>query len=380
MEVGSTTDAKAGTLRVGVDVTPLIGRRTGIGRFTEGLVSGLRATAPENGIEVVPFAMTARGRNEVAPMQRVPMPARTMRRVWEHSGHPRLERWTGRLDVAHGTNYIVPPSHGARLVSVHDLTAFRFPDMCTPDVLRTPKLLLRAIASGAHVHTDSQFVADEVIDLLGVKPERVHVIAPGVPFDAERLRLAEAAEPVLDGRPFVLALGTVEPRKALPSLVRAFAEVSRRVPDLCLVIAGADGWGVDGLNATIAKLPHEIRMRVIRMRDVDDDLRDRLLVQCSVFVYPSIYEGFGFPPLEAMQAGRPVVSTTAGSLPEVLGDAALLVAPNDSDVLAEAIRSVLTNSTQAKDLAARGRARVSSYSWSVMAAQFADLYRELAMR
>jgi glycosyltransferase involved in cell wall biosynthesis len=367
-------------LRVGIDVTPLIGRRTGIGRFTEGLVDGLAASSASTGIDVVPFAMTARGRHDVAPRQRFPMPARAVRRVWEHSNHPRLERWTGRLDVAHGTNYVVPPTAAARLVSVHDLTALRYPEMCTPDVRRMPILLRRAIDNGAHVHTDSRFVADEVIDLLVAKPEHVHVIAPGVPFDAERLRHAQAAGPLMEGRPFVLALGTLEPRKALPSLVRAFAEVSRRASDVCLVIAGADGWGVEDLNATLASLSSEVRARVIRMRDVDDDLRDRLLVQCAVFVYPSLYEGFGFPPLEAMLAGRPVVSTTAGSLPEVLGDAATLVGPNDSEALADVILRVLTDSTYAADLADRGLKQASVYTWKAMTAQFVDLYRELAAR
>jgi glycosyltransferase involved in cell wall biosynthesis len=365
-------------LRVGVDVTPLIGRRTGIGRFTEGLVDGLRAVAQESGIDVVPFAMTARGRAVVAPRQRLPMPARAARRLWEHADHPRLEWWTGPLDVAHGTNYVVPPCLAARLVSVHDLTALRFPEMCTPDVRRMPNMLRRALAGGAHVHTDSRFVADEVIDLLDAEPDQVHVIAPGVHFDAERLSRAQAAGPVLDGRPFVLALGTVEPRKALPVLVRAFADVSPRVPDVCLVIAGADGWGVDDFNEALAELLPDVRTRVIRMRDVDDDLRDRLLVQCSVFVYPSLYEGFGFPPLEAMRAGRPVVSTTAGSLPEVLGDAAMLVGPSDSEALATAILSVPTDSERRAGLVERGHSRVAQYSWREMIAEFANLYRDLA--
>lgn len=356
-------------------MTPLIGHRTGVGRFVEGLVAGLN---PDTSVGIVPFAMTARGHSGVAPGQRFPLPARPARAVWERFDRPSIERWTGPLDVVHGTNYVVPPARCPRLVSIHDLTAFRYPEMCTPNVQRMPVLLRRALKQGAHVHTDSQFVADEVCDLLHVEQVRVHAIGLGIPFDADRIARARQAPKPFGGRPYVLALGTVEPRKSLPILVSAFIELATKVADVSLVIAGADGWGSDALANVLGELRADVRARIIRQLDVDNDYRDQLLVHCKLFVYPSLYEGFGFPPLEAMAAGRPVVATTAGSLPEVLGDAAVLVDPLSAEALAAAMEQVLTNTELAASLVSRGAERVRRYRWDTMATSFADLYRDLA--
>jgi hypothetical protein len=155
---------KTDGVRVAIDTTPLIGPQTGIGRFVSGLVDSLKA---HSAIEAVPFAMTAHDRTAAAPNQKLPLPARPMRAIWEHSDWPTIEQWTGTVNLVHGTNYVVPPSRRTRLVSVHDLTAIRYPEMCTADVVRMPILLRRAIRAGAHVHTDSAFVAN--MDLLTPK-------------------------------------------------------------------------------------------------------------------------------------------------------------------------------------------------------------------
>jgi glycosyltransferase involved in cell wall biosynthesis len=362
-------------VRVALDVTPCIGRQTGIGRFVEGLQ---KALANDDGIVVVPLAMSARNRSVVAPAQRLPLPARPMRSVWERIDQPTIELWTGPIDVVHGTNYIVPPSRSARLVSVHDLTAVRYPEMCTPDVVRMPRFLRRSLGAGTHVHTDSAFVAREVHEEFGVPLERVHTIAPGIPIDRASLDTARQRQRPLGGRPYVLALGTVEPRKDLPLLVRSFVAAASDLADFSLVIAGADGWGANELNEELSRVPQTLRHRIIREVDVNDVRRSELLVHAEVLVYPSRYEGFGFPPLEAMVARTPVIATTAGSLPEVLGDAAELVPVNDSDALAIALVSVLTDAGRRNELVHRGVQRAHRYDWAKAALEFAALYRSLA--
>lgn len=360
---------------VAIDVTALLGARTGIGRFVAGLLHALEGRAD---IDVVRYAMTARDRRNAAPLQRFALPARPARSVWERVDWPTVELWTGTVDVVHGTNYIVAPSRSTRLVSVHDLTTIRFPELCTPDVQRMAVLLRRSLRNGAHVHTDSVFVADEVHSELGVERDRIHTIAPGIPISDDSIEAARADAHPFGGQPFVLALGTVEPRKDIPMLVRAFAAAASELPDILLVIAGADGWGSAALRAALDQVPPTIRSRIIREVNVNDTRRSSLLVHASFVVYPSVYEGFGFPPLEAMAAGTPVIATSAGSLPEVLADGAEFVPVGDADALADAMIRLRTDDTRRSQLIERGRRRTRLYGWDTTGERFAMLYRDLA--
>jgi alpha-1,3-rhamnosyl/mannosyltransferase len=171
---------------------------------------------------------------------------------------------------------------------------------------------------------------------------------------------------------YVLALGTVEPRKDLPSLLAAFDAAAARLPDVRLVVAGPDGWGQPAFDDALARTVH--RDRVVRVGWVEDPVRAALLSGAWAYAYPSLYEGFGFPPLEAMAVGVPVVATTAGALPEVLGDAARLVPPGDTDALAEALVA-LDDDAERAALVERGRRRVGRFSWDACADGLTALYR-----
>jgi len=342
----------------------------------------LAALARRDDVEVVAYALSWRGRDELAsgvpPGVRActrPVPARVVRECWERGlARPRAEDWTGPVDVVHATNFVAPPARAPVVVTVHDVTFLRFPELCTPDTLRYPRLLRRAIARGAVVHTPSEFVAGDVRALLDAPADRVVAIPSGIPAvrDGDPDRGRELAGHVR----YVLALGTIEPRKNLTTLVRAFDRVADSDPGLGLVLAGPPGW--DSARVQAACDAATARARILQAGFVDDRDRADLLAGASVFAYPSVYEGFGFPPLEAMLCGVPVVAGDAGALPEVLGDAARFVPPTDETALAEAIHALADpDDPERAAYVARGHERVGRYDWDATAARMVELYRSL---
>jgi glycosyltransferase involved in cell wall biosynthesis len=372
-------------LRVAVDATPLVtlgGQRSGVGTFVAG---ALEALAARQDLDVRAYALTFRGRRVwrtvlpegVRPVG-VAVPARLVRAAWLRSSWPPLEWFAGRADVAHGTSFVAPPvRRGGAVVTVHDLTPVRFPEMVEADAAAFPALVKAAVARGAFVHTPSRYVAREVVDLLGVPEERVVAVPHGTPHvsggDAARGRAAAGAER------YVLAIGTIEPRKAYPDLIRAFAAVAARDPELRLVVAGRQGWGSAAYARAVAELAPDVRPRVRATGWLPDQERNDLLAGAAVLAYPSRYEGFGLPPLEAMAAGVPVVASDAGSLPEVLGTAAPLVPVGDVDALAGALRATLALDGPAREaVIAAGRARAATFTWPACAAGLASLYRTVA--
>ena len=260
-------------------------------------------------------------------------------------------------------------------MTVHDLAYAHSPELCRPETLEYDGLVRNAIRRGATVHTVSDHVRAEVIEHYRLPAERVvrvhfGVEAVGPGGDAARGRaIARSAR-------YVLALGTVEPRKNHPALVRAFDAVAGDDPELVLVIAGGLGWGADALDRAVATSAHTGRVRVLGY--VNDTARADLLAGAAGLAYPSLYEGFGHPPFEAMSAGVPVLAARAGSIPEAVGDAALLVDPRDDDALAAGLARITTDEALRAGLRARGAEQVRRYPWSRAVEEFVALYRRLA--
>jgi glycosyltransferase involved in cell wall biosynthesis len=366
---------------VGLDATPLIGRRTGIGRYTGQLVSELQALAGDDhsGISrLVATAFTMRGRGAlggqlpagVADRSR-PTPARLLQRVWARWERPTVTALIGRVDVFHGTNFVLPPPGRAKgVVTVHDLAFLHSPSSVSTTSLALRELVPRALERAAIVCTPSQAVADEIAVAYRLPADRIQVTPLGVTEDWGRTPVPEPAWLAARGLPerYVLFVGTIEPRKMLPTLLAAKRELATDVP---LVVLGPSGWGPE---LDLSGLP-EGQVVFTGYRE-DDEVR-AIVAGAGVLAFPSAAEGFGLPPLEAFAAGVPVVASDLPVTREVLGNdpaRATLVPPGDASALAAALHERLTGPDPAGAAESR-RAWAARFTWRATAAATAAAYR-----
>jgi glycosyltransferase involved in cell wall biosynthesis len=362
-------------MRIAYDAAPLLNPRTGVGQYAAALLDALLIADPD--LEVSLFAVGrqrapatvsdvsgalrgASGGDGRATLRRLRIPARLVVMAWELARYPRGEVLVGRAGAVHGTNFWVPPlGRPNGVVTVHDLTFLLYPEFCTPQVRRYRWILPQVLKRCAVVLTPSETVAEQVSSELAFPRDRIVVTPEGVRRNA--LPAAPASpEPPEGGRSYLLFTGAREPRKNLDRLLRAFVLV--RDLDLDLVVAGPAGWGSEDLRARGVELG--IAERVEFTGYLSDPALATLLAGARAFVFPSLYEGFGLPPLEAMAAGVPVVAARAGALPEVLGDAAFWCDPLDVESIAAAIRTAVTDDGLRARAVTAGHARAACYDWA----------------
>jgi alpha-1,3-rhamnosyl/mannosyltransferase len=292
-----------------------------------------------------------------------PLPAsHAIRTAWSRVGHPSTERLLGRFDVLHFTDWMYPPqAGGVRATTIHDLVPLHHPEWCTP---RTISMHTRKFENAARtcdvVFVNSAFTGRDVERTLGVGPERIRVAHPGV-----RVPFGREGEQADLGAPYVLTVATLEPRKNLDTLLEAHALMGG---DLLLAVVGAEGWGAQPLLD---------RPRVRRLGFVSDDELARLYRGAAVAVYPSRFEGFGIPVVEAMACGCPVVASSHASLDEASGDAAVRADPEDPAAIASAIEDAIA---RREELVARGLTHAARFTWRAVGETFLRGYEEAAAR
>lgn len=351
-------------LRIAFDAAPLIDAQTGVGRYARELVHALDGL----GADVRRYAVALRGKTQDS-VARWRVPARLVQSSWLRTNRPPIERLVGEVDVVHGTNFVLPPARSAAgVVTVHDLSFYR--SDAFPGGERLRRLVPWSLRRAARVIVPTQAVADEVAAELGVERERVSVTSEGVStvfFGATPL--SESALDRIGVRPpFALAAGTIEPRKNLVRLLEAWRLAASELQGWTLVLAGPRGWGPE-----LPETPG-----VVLTGWIGDETLPGLLSAAELFCYPSLYEGFGLPPLEAMASGTAVLAGDYPCASEVLGDAALVVDARNVGALAEGLITLAGDHRRRKSLALAGRAHASAFTWEKTAMRTLETYRQAA--
>jgi glycosyltransferase involved in cell wall biosynthesis len=347
----------------------------GIGTYVRGLLRAL----PGQGIRVRPVVARHRaddleraGLDDADPIM-LSLPRQALYESWSRFGRPRAP---AGLDLIHATSLAVPFADPRPLVvTVHDLFFRTYADATTARGTAFHERGLAHLDRARIVLCPSEATASE-LRALDPAPTDVRVTPLATDLRPPRASDVAAARAALRiERPYVLCLATREPRKNLEGAVRAFARARRRIdPAIVLVLAGPPGWGDDRVAAAVRDEGIVDRIREVGF--VPEEHKAGLLAGAAVFLFPSLAEGFGFPALEAMAVGTPVVTTDGSSLPELVGDAALTADPTDIGAVAEALAWALTDETLAADLAQRGLARAAAFTWERTAELTAAAYRD----
>ena len=386
-------------MRVGIDYTAAARQRAGIGRYTRELITALLAL--ESAHQYVIFAATGgldtgswkleterlRASSIQYPVSSIqfrtlPLSDDWLARLWHRLRLPiPVETITGSLDLFYSPDFVLPPTrrNTRTLLTIHDLSFLHYPDHFVSQLVHyLSQVVPCSVARADRVLTDSQATRADLIAHFGTPPEKVEVLYSGVhPRFCPQLEASETerirARYGLGERPYILSVSTLQPRKNYVRLIRSFANLKAGTQ---LVIAGGRGWLYQDILAEAEG--HGDRVRILGF--VDDADLPALYRNAALFVFPSLYEGFGLPVLEAMACGIPVVCSNASSLPEIAGDAALLVDPLDTDGLAETMARALEDADLRREMIARGLAQAARFTWEQAARQLLaafDVVREL---
>ncbi len=359
-------------MRIVLDYRPALRERTGVGEYVHGMASALRAQLdPDDSL--VLFSSSFRDRLDPAAVAGTSIvdarvPVRLLNYAWHRLGWPPIETLAGPLDIVQAAHPLMIPSRSAvRAITVHDLDFLDHPERTRAEIRRDYPALVPTHALRADlVVVNSRYTAAQVTGRLGVPADRVVVCRPGAPVVARR------TDPAALGP--ILFIGTIEPRKNLDVLFRAYARVlggRPNVPDLVLA-----GGTVEQSAAILRNLSGPpLAGHVRHVGYVNEPERRRWLEQASMLVIPSLEEGFGLPALEALTMGVPVIASRRGALPEVVGDAGTLVDALDDVAFAAAIDALLADPGRRRMHADAGVARSREFSWGEGAALLIAAYR-----
>ncbi|NDD64701.1 MAG: glycosyltransferase family 1 protein, partial [Acidobacteria bacterium] len=361
---------------------PLVAAKTGIGHYTDALAEALARIHTDHQYSLLsPFDFHLPPAPTTPPnLSKIYLPVRSVFRRWWLVGLPALLQ-ISPFDLFHGTNYCIPVfAPCPTVVTVHDLSLFRRSATHEDDNVRRGKRRIPLmIRRASRIIAPSEWTRREILEHFNVRPELVRVIPEGARRGMRPIEAAECTEVLRKHQitsPYLLFVGTIEPRKNLPVLLRAYDELLRSTPHCPqLILCGGNGWK----NEDVYRLVEELKLTgMVRFAGyVEDEDLPALYSAAECFLYPSEYEGFGLPPLEAMACGTPVITSNTTSLPEVVGEAGLTHSPNDHQGLASLIVRVLGENGARAHFRNSGLERSRLFSWDRAARETQALYDEV---
>jgi glycosyltransferase involved in cell wall biosynthesis len=396
-------------VRILIDYRPALRQRSGVGEYIFRLLQALREVR-QPGDELAIFSSSWKDRVDRRELGGIGVvdariPVRVLNRLWHRREWPPVELMAGRFHVVHAAGpTLIPAKHAAQVVTVHDLDFLAHPERTWAEMRRDYGALVeRHVLRADHVVVNSAYTAGEVHQRLGVPLARITVCRPGGVGWTARRAAKPGAEDAGSGAPgtgaagtgaaalvtgqkvtaggvslepgYILFVGTLEPRKNVGGLLDSYTRLVQRWPDAPrLVLAGRTVPLSKPWLEALAKEP--LASKAVHLGYVADSEREALYKGASVLVLPSFNEGFGLPVLEAMTVGVPVIAANRGALPEVLGDAGLLIDPDDPDSLTAALERMLTDTALARRLAARGLRRTRLFDWIASARALRSAYDE----
>ena len=377
-------------MHIAIDYTSAVRQGAGIGRYTRCLIRALAELDAENRYTL--FVAGGWGEGDRSwpdnfRVRGVPWTDRVMNILWQRIRVPvPIQAVTGRIDLFHSPDFVLPPTgRTPALLTVHDLSFLRVPEHFVPGFRNyLERAVSRGVSKACHILADSKSTRDDLLELLGVSHDRITVIYPGVEARFTRIDEADILAGVtrryrLPSR-FILGLGTLQPRKNFDGLIRAFRSLTagaagaEHFADLHLVIGGGAGWMYENMLKQVKHTGLEGRVHFPGY--VKDEDLPGLYTLAAVLAFPSWYEGFGLPVLEAQACGTPVVAANNSSLPEVVGSGGVLVDPSDTEELACALSRVLVDNRCRARLISAGHEQAAKFTWEKAAAQLLTAYHQ----
>lgn len=360
-------------MKVAIDIQSVISNLTGVGRYTKELISAFSKLNISNDILLFYFNFLGKhkGFEGLRNKQIRCMPGRVYNKLWKTFGFPSINYFIGTFDVLHFPNFVMPPVKECKsIITVHDLAFMRFPQYIESKNLKFLRNQLpESLEKADKIIAVSQFTKQEIIDVFNIASEKIMVVYEGIKQFPDNKNNTDELNYLRDKLPdkYILFVGTIEPRKNIEGLIRAFNIAN--LNEYKLVIVGVKGWFYEGVFELVKELG--LSEKVIFLGYVADDLLPQIYKNASLFVFPSFYEGFGLPPLEAMQYGVPVVASRVN---EVLGESAYFIDPYKPEDVAEGIKDILENKELYNDLLVKGKQQAQKYSWENAANETMKIY------
>jgi glycosyltransferase involved in cell wall biosynthesis len=374
-------------VKIALDALQVRAAKSGVGQYIHALTEALVHLAPQDDFTIYCTRQNVANYSLAAPNLQaqvwgLPESARSLRLLYQLAFLPGELKAAG-FQLFHGMSNFLPPRKVCPyIVTIHDLSYYVDPQRCPPVRRRYwYAMTARTIELADIIIADSENTRRDIAHYFPAAAQKVRVVYIAAhsryrPLDVTRSNATISHAPLSATSPYILYVGTLEPGKNVQRVIQAFDAIAKDFPNHQLLLAGDRGWLYEGIFAAAEAANASNRIRFLG--HLPDEQIVELYNFCDLFVYPSLYEGFGLPPLEAMACGAPVVTSNTSSIPEVVGDAAIQVNPLSTDEIADAMRTVLRNPQHAAELRERGFARAAHFSFDRTAREVLELYRTIA--